>query len=183
MTKTPTPRDVRLPSAALEADDGCQAIAPLINRHAAGPAPTTSAPTADLERIPEPTAGRTYCEAQALGEPWHPAGCCAVCGEELVGAQIRYCGKGCRKWWRDNHRWSSARSAALRRDRRCVRRGCDSRDHDPVEVNHILPLAITAGSPSHGETGCHNHQYNLETLCVPHHRETTREQMAEAHRG
>jgi hypothetical protein len=110
-----------------------------------------------------------------VGDPWprDGTGYCAVCTTELTGRQIRYCSKRCRKWWRDNHQWTEARRAALRRGRRCVRPGCPSSNRDPVEVNHILPLAITAGSPSHGATGCFNHQYNLETLCVPDHREVT----------
>ena len=133
----------------------------------------------DLTSIPEADAGRTWCEAAAVGEEWRPNGYCAVCGDALAGQQIRYCGKAHRDWWRENHQPQASHRATLRRDKGCVRPGCTSPRGAPyvgLEVNHIIPL-VESGA-KRGTTGCHNHQENLETLCVdPHHREVTKAQL------
>lgn len=85
------------------------------------------------------------------------AGQCDLCGTRLGGRRTRWCSRRCSDEFTRNHRWTQARSAAVRRDkRRCVSCGCT----DLLEVNHIVPRV----GRGYG-WGCHHHQSNLETLC------------------
>ncbi len=75
----------------------------------------------------------------------------------------------CAEAWGCNHIWTSARHAAIRRDRGCVRCGTPYR----LEVNHIEPR----NGAGYGN-GCWHHQSGLETLCHRHHVEETNRQRA-----
>lgn len=134
----------------------------------------------------KPTKQRlTYCAAIAggdleEGQPWPIAGYawCAVCTADLTGRSAWFCGTpgrgrpSCRRWWLDNHQWAPARRACLKRDHyRCTVRGCLTPE-EQCEANHIEPRR----GKRLGVTSCRNHQSNLETLCVTHHRLVSEDQ-------
>lgn len=97
-------------------------------------------------------------------------GLCAACGKELTGRQTRWCSPACRAVYEDNHYWTNARHAALKRDSYgCVR--CGTMFITAPEVNHRIPRNGRGYSP-----GCHHHLDNLETLCHAHHVKVTRAQ-------
>lgn len=68
-----------------------------------------------------------------------------------------------RRTYRENHRWASARKAALlRAGGRCEVCGTA----ESVEVHHREPVGPNGYKP-----GCIHHQENLMCLCPAHHRE------------
>ena len=88
---------------------------------------------------------------------------------EWCDAQNVHGGRWCSSWhehlWFANHRWSTAREYALRRDgRRCVKCGGEDR----VEVHHITPLRGIRP-----KTSCWHHLHNLTSLCHDCHDEIT----------
>lgn len=123
-----------------------------------------------------------YCDGE---DSWWPGcGSCGACGGKIPRAakpqqQARwFCRRECQRWWRANHQWGVARAACLKRDRRCTRchRSPTKRDRSGVtpvrlEVNHIRPR-----NGEGYQTGCHNHQDNLEALCSGCHAGVTAEQ-------
>lgn len=131
-----------------------------------------------MSETPRAGAGPNYCDAIAdgslePGQPWRILGLrwCAVCGSDDVRGTW-FCGKACRKWWLENHQWKPARAARLKADHyRCTVRGCLTPE-EQLEANHIEPRM---GKRLAG-TSCRNHQSNLETLCVTHHRLTSEDQ-------
>ena len=120
-----------------------------------------------------PVTELPYCQ----GPDWHPRastktdGTCGACGTPLTGRNHWFCRSpahddaSCRLRYLRNHHWGDARRAARRRDGEQCRR-CGSTQN--LEVNHMTPRNGRGYQP-----GCHNHQDNLETLCRPHHVETT----------
>lgn len=89
--------------------------------------------------------------------PYAGTDVCERCGGELTGRRRRWCSTNCSYQHAMNHRWSMARKAAVRRDRRrCVTCGSTVK----LEVNHIVPR----NGGGYG-WGCHHHLGNLETLC------------------
>lgn len=92
-----------------------------------------------------------------LGSTWgHGIKKCRWCNAQLTGRQKRWCAD-CRDAWAENHFWTAARSAALRRDgHKCVR--CGSEDH--LQVHHL-----EHARGRHKRSDCIHHQRNLETLC------------------
>lgn len=137
--------------------------------------------------MPGGAAGATYCD----GERWQ-VGCgfCGACGGAIpdsVASVERgeprprsrwFCSVNCSKWWRQNHFWSAARHAAIRRDgKRCVLCHAGPTTGGGLEVNHKTPLAAQDGAGY--ETGCQHHQEGLETLCHRHHLEETARQALE----
>ena len=101
---------------------------------------------------------------------------CDWCGKQLVGRQARWCGALCVAKYRNNHLWTYARKAALRRDRfRCVRCG----RHNDLEVNHKVPLgSVSWFDGDRGRESCLHHLDGLETLCHDCHVVETRRQRA-----
>lgn len=128
-----------------------------------------------------------------------PNGICRWCGANLTGRRTRWCSDACSRAVGQNHDWSSARVAALRRDgNRCVRCGADGQwaeghafwrvlrtmaplaDRDAI---HEALLVLIEGERAHrlevnhlvpihgkhGQWGCHHHLDGLETLCRPCH--------------
>lgn len=88
---------------------------------------------------------------------------CRACNKPLRGRQQRWCSPGCAAVWGNNHWWTSARRAALKRDEhKCVRCGTPTRRL--LQVHHKTPVL-----GRHGETGCHHHIDGLETLCLRCH--------------
>jgi len=105
---------------------------------------------------------REDCKAKRL---------CFLDGEPLPVRRLWWCSDRCAVAWTDQHQWTAARHAALKRDgHRCVR-ACGRAAH---EVNHVLPRN---GSGYH--EGCHNHLAGLESLCGPCHRVETNRQRRE----
>lgn len=104
-----------------------------------------------------------------------PVGC-DWCGRPLLRNRRRWCSALCVSLFRRNHLWTSAREAALSRDRfACVR--CGSKDG--LEVNHIVPLAYSSRHRANPRAAsCAHHMDNLETLCHSCHVETTNDQRA-----
>lgn len=96
------------------------------------------------------------------------AGLCRCCRRPLMGRRTANCSKPCAEWFQDNHFWNTARTVALRRNgRNCVRCGANGQ----IEVDHIVPVAGGVRWLS-----CHNHQANLQALCLPcHQRKTARD--------
>ena len=100
-------------------------------------------------------------------------GRCDRCGKALTGQQRRWCGKNCPRADVAEHRWTQAREERRRRDGyRCTVSGCGRRER--LQVDHIDPR----WGAGYG-WGCHNHQDNLQTLCLEHHQEKTRRQVRE----
>lgn len=96
---------------------------------------------------------------------------CYLCGEGPIPERRQYwCSDACVSRWAQNHEWSSASGAALRRDRRRCRR-CGSKRLP--EVNHRSPRN---GRGYH--QGCHHHLKLLETLCHDCHVDETNAQAA-----
>jgi hypothetical protein len=119
---------------------------------------------------------------------------CGWCGTVLPPRRRSWCSDGCGDAFWANHWWSVARAAVKRRDRyRCRRCGARGpkrplRTKHPthraylaamrawrtakkvarLEVNHIVPCA-----GRHTQLSCAHHQENLETLCMPCHKEHT----------
>lgn len=108
--------------------------------------------------------------------PLHSArdGFCNWCGKQLRGRQTRWCSRQCSRTATINHRWTQAKAAAKQRVR-IVLYTCERCGElvDKVEVNHLVPCV-----GRHGVWGCWHHQPNLTVLCVPCHREVTKEQRA-----
>lgn len=98
----------------------------------------------------------------------HWDGYCDWCGHKLPKGRRRWCEEHQFEWV-ENHDWSFARHAAIRRDGCCVR--CGSRSM--LEVNHKNPRN---GAGYH--YGCHNHLALLEVLCHRCHVEETNRQAA-----
>lgn len=121
-------------------------------------------------------------------------GACMWCAAELPAGRRSWCSDRCGELFWMNHWWSVARSAAKRRDRYRCRR-CGSRGPKRptaaahrtrnaylkalrawraekkvarLEVNHIDPCG-----GKHGQLSCVHHLDNLETLCLPCHKEHT----------
>jgi len=119
---------------------------------------------------------------------------CQWCGDALpTRRHTVWCSDECSTAFSENHFWTNARNAALRRDGwtcvHCIglpvlrapqRRefGWDDRAFDfaltafdaerarrRLEVNHVVPRV----GRGYG-FGCHHHLANLETLCHEHHR-------------
>lgn len=115
-------------------------------------------------------------------------GRCGWCGGELpltkagkINPNRRWCRRECSDAYWDNHSWTSARPAAIRRDgHECVRchakgYGASGREQGApyveLEVNHKIPRNGAGYS-----NGCWHHLEDLETLCHDCHvRETTRQ--------
>lgn len=86
---------------------------------------------------------------------------CWVDGKPLPPRRLYWCSDECVSAWTQNHQWTTARHAAMRRDGfRCVR-ACG---RSAREVNHREPRR---GRGYH--EGCHNHLDLLESLCSPCH--------------
>lgn len=106
-------------------------------------------------------------DLEACGMIRYVRGYCGVvaCARPLPPRRRAWCSNWCAGEWSRHHLWTSARHAAFKRDGgRCRRCGTVGR-----EVNHITPRY-----GSGYQTGCHNHQDNLETLCRPCHLAVTR---------
>lgn len=114
----------------------------------------------------------------------HRDGYCDNCGKELPVRRRRWCSNRCANEPYANfslhHDWKEARAHALERDGyKCVKCGTAeviirvsrTRTRSNLEVNHIAPRR----GRGYGR-GCHNHQSNLETLCVICHQRVTAEQ-------
>ncbi len=86
-------------------------------------------------------------------------GACPWCGRILPAGRRRWCSDPCRDDFIDNHFWSHARDAAVRRDRKACRR-CGARHRAKLEVHHVEPRR----GRGYG-AGCHHHLDLLETLC------------------
>jgi 5-methylcytosine-specific restriction protein A len=121
-------------------------------------------------------------------------GACAWCAAELPARRRTWCSDRCGDAFWANHWWSVARSTAKRRDKyRCKRCGArgpkrptvaahrtraaylkamrawrEQKKVGRLEVNHIEPAA-----GRHGQLSCVHHLNNLETLCLPCHKEHT----------
>ena len=128
-------------------------------------------------------------------------GTCAWCAAELPPRRRTWCSDRCGDAFWANHWWSVARSTAKRRDRyRCTRCGTRGPKRPTVaalrtrpaylkamrawraqkkvgrlEVNHIDPCL-----GKHGQLSCAHHLDNLETLCLPCHKEHTAASRAQA---
>lgn len=102
---------------------------------------------------------------------------CDWCGRALLRRQRRWCGQLCSDAFYENHVWSVARVAALKRDKyACVRCG----RHEDLEVNHIYPVGASVKKGENGyKTSCLHHLTGLETLCHRHHLEATAKQRAD----
>jgi 5-methylcytosine-specific restriction endonuclease McrA len=122
------------------------------------------------------------------------SGACGWCGAALPARRRSWCSDACGDAFWSNHWWSVARSAVKRRDRyrcrRCGARGPKrplrskhvthraylsamrawraAKKVGRLEVNHIVPCAGL-----HTQLSCAHHLVNLETLCVPCHKEHT----------
>jgi 5-methylcytosine-specific restriction endonuclease McrA len=96
-------------------------------------------------------------------------GVCDRCGMELTGRRTRWCSRTCHRLHVEQHRWTQARKAAVRRDRRCV--SCGSAEL--LEVNHIVPRE----GRGYG-WDCGHHLENLQVLCRLCHRLVTNAQAA-----
>lgn len=100
-------------------------------------------------------------------------GNCRWCNTALTGRQQRWCSSECPKAVSDNHCWTDARRAALRRDRAACRHcGVVGRRHShesaslpTLQVHHVVPI-----HGRHNVPGCHHHQDGLRTLCDDCHR-------------
>lgn len=110
--------------------------------------------------------GCDWCGKSLLGLPKPPA-----------GTQRRWCERRCSEAFYENHVWTMARKAALKRDgHACVRCGT----HSNLEVNHIHPLGASMKKGQNGyQTSCLHHLSGLETLCHRHHLEATAQQRAD----
>lgn len=109
----------------------------------------------------------------------------ASCAKPLTGRQTKWCSRRCTEMFLENHQWTPAQKAALKRDRyTCQRCGhCPGKRPDSLgrmiwrrrrhgmEVNHIAPLN---GRGYHG--GCVHHQNNLQVLCHDCHVDVTKRQ-------
>lgn len=92
---------------------------------------------------------------------------CWLDGKPLPERRQRWCSDACVKLWTDNHEWSAASFAVVKRDPACVQCGSANRP----EVNHRDPRI---GRGYH--QGCHHHLDGLERLChTCHVAETTRQ--------
>jgi hypothetical protein len=92
----------------------------------------------------------------------HDDGRCSWCGIALTARRRRWCSEACSRAWSENHFWSAARAAALRRnDGRCEICG----DPEEPEVHHDPPVGDRGYS-----AGCQHHQDRLAVLCPTHHR-------------
>ncbi len=112
------------------------------------------------------------CSLAAAAAPFG----CDWCGKPLAGRKQRWCSALCVAAYRNNHLWTYARKAAVRRDRGCV--VCGS--HNGLEVNHIRPLgSVKWFDGNRGRASCLHHLDGLETLCHQHHVEVTRRQRSE----
>jgi len=101
---------------------------------------------------------------------------CDCCAGPLVGRQQRWCSSECSDLFWNNHGWKTARHAALERDKfTCQNCGAvepgPAHDGYGLEVNHIEPRMGLGYA-----NGCHHHQNNLETLCIPCHAKVTAQQ-------
>lgn len=92
---------------------------------------------------------------------------CQWCDAALVGRQRNWCGRPCLAAFLAAHDWNKARHLAVKRDGGCVTCGTGR----PLEVNHVEPRRGRGY-----RMGCWNHPENLQTLCIPHHREVTNAQ-------
>lgn len=99
---------------------------------------------------------------------------CQWCDNPLPEKSGRtvFCSDRCSRMWERNHIWRKARTAARRRDKyACVKCGVH-KTVTKIEVNHINPL----NGAKYSTPSCFHHLDNLETLCVDHHKEITKEQ-------
>lgn len=130
---------------------------------------------------------------------------CFLCGKwPIPPRRQHWCSDACVARWTENHEWTAARNAAVRRDHeRCVRCGSPARQAPstcarcgtpwPCEAagaqvfgggHYRLPgarreLQVNHKDPRYGRgyhKGCHHHQNRLETLCQPCHVAETNEQ-------
>lgn len=103
---------------------------------------------------------------------------CYLCGSDLPEKRQWWCSDACVSRWAQNHEWSSASAAALKRDRsRCRRCGAKGLEA-ALEVNHRNPRN---GRGYH--QGCHHHLKLLETLCHDCHVDETNAQAERRRRG
>ena len=138
-----------------------------------------------------------------LARPAGP-GTCDWDGKPLQGRQRRWCSRACADAAFDNHSWTYAREAALRRDQRtCQRCGYHPPPEprmsefparlyeDPVAAywavhnawcRHVRPMEVNHKTPIlglHNQSGCHHHLDGLEVLCRPCHLDETARQRQE----
>lgn len=100
---------------------------------------------------------------------------CRMCDAGLPKRCRRWCSGLCRETFYENHLWTFARDAALRRDGfACVECGVTSVDPATgyTRLNGTRPewvrLQVHHDPPvlgNHGRNGCHHHQDRLKTLC------------------
>lgn len=108
---------------------------------------------------------------------------CHGCGGPVPRGRRVWCSNACETRILNDHYWSFARAAVLKRDDyRCVVCGSDDNCREArewrylhgrsyLEVNHINPVN---GRRKHFD--CQNHQDNLETLCHDCHIAITKQQ-------
>lgn len=70
---------------------------------------------------------------------------CDWCGEGLAGRRRRWCSDACSSAYSVNHAWTSARAAALRRDRVCQR--CGSTGIAPAECWYAFIVFVCGRFP------------------------------------
>jgi 5-methylcytosine-specific restriction endonuclease McrA len=89
-------------------------------------------------------------------------GLCSWCGSRLPRGRARWCSDDCSHAWAENHIWTTARKARLKRDaHRCSICGST----DALHVHHDPPVNPRIGY----RRSCAHHQDRLRTLCAAHH--------------
>lgn len=110
------------------------------------------------------------CPLNTVSLNTHGPHLCAWCGNMLRGRQTRWCSRTCKTTATENHRWTQAKAKAkgLAASFKCA---ICAEHVTAVHVDHIVPC-----KGKHGVWGCHHHQTNLRVLCVPCHKDVTRQQ-------
>lgn len=103
---------------------------------------------------------------------------CPKCSTKLPPSRRIWCSDACSNWWWSNHRYSQARKIIKNKSRKWVGRKvkgylCSlcSIITNKIEIDHIV-----RAMGKHAELSCLHHLTNLRPLCVPCHRQVTKEQ-------
>jgi len=99
---------------------------------------------------------------------------CNWCEKRLTGKQRKWCSRTCARKNRINHRWTDAKDNCRKQAAWYMCAICEYmyQQHD-INVDHIEPAM-----GKHGQWSCSHHADNLRVLCVPCHKQVTKEQHA-----